>query len=124
MKILLPLTLTFLLTGCLGVVADMDSTNYQYVPYIQTLQKADTIGHTDREQRKRDIYACGVGPYADLNDKFWQPDVGYPNLSLKETEKFKDLRSGVTDEGSLKNCHTEVLINYIFFRGFMALCYE
>lgn len=73
MKRFLPLAAVCLLTGCrtFSVVSDMYSTNYEYVPF----QKADTVGHTDPAQRKRDIYACGVGPYADLNDKFWQPDV-------------------------------------------------
>ncbi|MDW3569211.1 hypothetical protein ACOTR2_00440 (plasmid) [Enterobacter asburiae] len=82
MKILFPLTGIFLLTGC--VVADMDSTNYEYVPYIQTIQKAGHIGHTDREQRKRDLYACGVNPKADLDYKYWQTDTGYPNQSLQQ----------------------------------------
>lgn len=92
MKLFLPLAVVCLLAGCrtFSVVSDMDSTNYEYVPYIQTIQKAGTVGHTDPAQRKRDIYACGVGPYADLNDKFWQPDVGYPNLSLKESAEKRD----------------------------------
>ncbi|EIO9089219.1 hypothetical protein NDG58_002894 [Salmonella enterica] len=97
MKLFLPLAAVCLLAGCrtFSVVSDMDSTNYEYVPYIQTIQKVGTVGHTDPAQRKRDIYACGVGPYADLNDKFWQPDVGYPNLSLKESAEKR---------GKLENC--------------------
>lgn len=49
------LTSILLLNGC--VVADMDSSNYTSVPYVKTFQKADTIGHTDQAQRKRDLYA-------------------------------------------------------------------
>ena len=104
MKLFLPLAAVCLLAGCrtFSVVSNMDSTNYEYVPYIQTIQKTGAIGHTDPAQRKRDIYACGVGPYADLNDKFWQPDVGYPNLSLKESAEKKDkLRSCMKNKGSV-----------------------
>ncbi len=33
------------LTGC--VVADMDSSNYDYFPYVQTFQNPQTMGHTN-----------------------------------------------------------------------------
>lgn len=61
----------FLLTGC--VVADMDSTNYTSFPYVQTFQKTETIGHTDVEQRRQDLYSCGVERRypLDSNDKSW-----------------------------------------------------
>ncbi|WP_435955393.1 hypothetical protein [Dryocola sp. BD626] len=62
----------FLLTGC--VVADMDSTNYAYFPYVQTFQKPATLGHTDVEQRRQDLYACGVDRKYPLgsNDETWR----------------------------------------------------
>lgn len=52
------LVLSFSLYGC--VVADMDSSNYSFPPYIQTFQKPQTFGHTDVQQRRKDLYACGV----------------------------------------------------------------
>lgn len=51
------------LTGC--VVADLDSTNYQYVPYVQTIQKKGTLGHTNTAQRKQNLYACGLDKKID-----------------------------------------------------------
>ncbi|WP_458043357.1 hypothetical protein [Phytobacter sp. AG2a] len=54
----LSLILSFSLYGC--VVADMDSSNYTSVPYIQTFQKPQTMGRTDVQQRRKDLYACGV----------------------------------------------------------------
>lgn len=54
----LSLIFCFGLTGC--VVADMDSSNYRYPPYIQTFQKPQNLGHTDVQQRRSDLYACGV----------------------------------------------------------------
>lgn len=34
---------------------------------IQAYQKKDTIGHTDVEQRKKDVLACGVRNYNEGN---------------------------------------------------------
>ncbi|WP_449555875.1 hypothetical protein [Huaxiibacter chinensis] len=51
------------LTGC--VVADMDSTNYEFVPYVQTIQKEGQFGHTDTAQRKQDLYQCGLDKNID-----------------------------------------------------------
>ncbi|ACR70201.1 hypothetical protein DBV23_12170 [Edwardsiella ictaluri] len=92
MKRILPLAAVCLLAGCqtFFIGSGMDSTNNTSVPYIQRIQKADTVGHTDPEQRKMDIYACGVGPSADLNDKRWQPANGYPNLSVKDRAGKRD----------------------------------
>lgn len=52
------LVIIFSLNGC--VVADMDSSNYHFPPYIQTFQKQQTMGHTDVQQRRKDLYSCGV----------------------------------------------------------------
>ncbi|SFR16716.1 MULTISPECIES: hypothetical protein [unclassified Enterobacter] len=57
----------FQLTGC--VVADMDSTNYTSFPYVQTIQKKGQLGHTDIQQRKKDLHACGLSKNID-------PEVG------------------------------------------------
>lgn len=64
-----------LLTGC--VVADMDSTHYDYVPWIQLFQKQDATGRTSVTQRKADLYACGVNPGADLDDPHWSLNGSY-----------------------------------------------
>ncbi|HAF53423.1 MAG TPA: hypothetical protein DCL03_18065, partial [Leclercia adecarboxylata] len=53
------------LTGC--VVADMDSTNYTSFPYIQTFQKPETMGHTNVQKRRNDLYECGVNKKLSLN---------------------------------------------------------
>lgn len=53
------------LTGC--VVADMDSSNYDFFPYVQTFQKPQTMGHTDVQKRREDLYECGVDKKYSLN---------------------------------------------------------
>lgn len=58
-----------MLTGC--VVADMDSSNYDYVPWIQLFQKPDVSGLTNVVQRKADLYTCGVNPRTNLDDPMW-----------------------------------------------------
>lgn len=63
------LFLCCLLTGC--VVADMDSSNYKYVPWIQLFQKVDATGWTNIRQRKEDLYDCGVSRSENLDDKNW-----------------------------------------------------
>ena len=78
------LSIVLLLTGCLRVVADMDSSNYDYVPYVKTFQKADTIGHTDHEQRKRDLYACGVDKSTNLDDGSWSASNSTPEETLQQ----------------------------------------
>lgn len=66
------------LTGC--VVPNMDSSNYTSVPYVQIFQKKGFYGHTDREERRRDLYDCGVP--ADVN-----PDSPrWHRVGVKENE--------------------------------------
>ncbi|WP_413722178.1 hypothetical protein [Sodalis sp. RH23] len=60
----------FSLTGC--VVADMDSSNYTSVPYVQIFQKKGQHGHTDRAQRTRDLHACGVPENENPDSPRWQ----------------------------------------------------
>lgn len=53
-----------MLAGC--VVADMDSSNYDYVPWVQVFQKPKASGGlTNVAQRKVDLYTCGVNPRAN-----------------------------------------------------------
>lgn len=59
----------FLSTGC--VVADMDSSNYTSVRYVQTFQKTDQVGRTDIVKRKSDLYSCGVSQSQNLDDNSW-----------------------------------------------------
>lgn len=87
---LLFLTPLLLLVGCQTVVGDVDSTNYKFVPYIQTIQKAETIGHTDPEQRKRDMYACGVDSRDNLDDKFWGLNQSEPGETLNQVVERKN----------------------------------
>jgi len=56
-------------TGC--VVADMDSSNYDYVSWIQLFQKPDVSCLTNINQRKADLYTCGVNPLTNLDDASW-----------------------------------------------------
>jgi hypothetical protein len=80
--------LTFLainLTGC--VVADMDSSNYDFVPYIKTIQKSDSLGHTDPVQRKKDIYSCGVSKNIDPDSEQWSRSYIPPGETIEEHRK-------------------------------------
>ncbi|MCT4706080.1 hypothetical protein MUA03_09220 [Enterobacteriaceae bacterium H16N7] len=72
----------FSLTGC--VVANMDSSDYNYVPYIQTFQKKETVGHTNINQRKEDLFACGVDKKTNLDDDTWGRGEGKPGESLQQ----------------------------------------
>ena len=85
MKILFSLTGIFLLTGC--VVPDMDSSNYTVVPYVQTFQKVGHIGHTDREQRKIDLYTCGVDRGENLDNGSWYRNALMPGETSEELDK-------------------------------------
>ena len=76
------LSTVLLLNGC--VVADMDSSNYTSVPYVKTFQKADSIGHTDHAQRKRDLYACGVDKSTNLDDGSWSAGDSTPEETLQQ----------------------------------------
>ncbi len=61
-----------LLSGCLmRVVTPVNLDGQYYPPPVQGYQKKDTIGHTDPDQRWRDLEDCGVMQYnegrLDLN---------------------------------------------------------
>ena len=85
----------WVLSGC--VVADMDSSNYKYVPWIQLFQKPDASGKTNVQQRKADLYACGVNPRANLDDPLWSLNGSYPGETneqfIARTNKIQDCMS-------------------------------
>lgn len=86
------------LTGC--VVADMDSSNYDYFPYIQTFQKPQTMGHTDVQQRRIDLYDCGVERKYSLNS--WDEDFNRNQLQPGETLEQLTVRTTKV-EGCMKS---------------------
>ncbi len=60
-NILLLLGLFSILTACfMPVVPSRDPDVYNDYKVIQAWQKHDTVGRTDVEQRKKDVFACGV----------------------------------------------------------------
>ena len=77
------------LTGC--VVADMDSSNYRYFPYVQTFQKPQTMGHTNVQQRRNDLYSCGVDRKYSLNS--WDEEFRRNMLEPGETDEQLDART-------------------------------
>ncbi|OQD47676.1 hypothetical protein BWZ29_21715 [Enterobacter cancerogenus] len=81
MKIIVTLS-CFLLSGC--VVDNMDSSNYKYVRYAQTFQKPGPGGYTDNEQRKKDLYFCGVDKDANLDDGSYNGGSSRPDQTLQE----------------------------------------
>ncbi len=83
------------LTGC--VVADMDSTNYTSFPYVQTFQKPQTLGHTNVQKRRQDLYDCGVDRKHSLNS--W--DETFRRASLKPGETLAEQKARMT---RVENC--------------------
>lgn len=90
------LTSVVMLTGC--VVADMDSSNYDYVPWVQVFQKPGASGLTNVAQRKVDLYACGVNPGANLDGANW---------SLNGIEPGETFESFNTRRDHILNCMEE-----------------
>lgn len=83
------------LTGC--VVADMDSTNYTSFPYIQTFQKPETMGHTNVQKRRNDLYECGVNKKLSLNS--W--DEKFRRNALQPGETIDQL---ITRTNKVEHC--------------------
>lgn len=77
------ISLPSLLIGC--VVSNSDSSDYDYVPYIQTFQKIDSIGHTDTVQRKYDLHNCGLSE--KINPDQWVRNYTLPEMSEAEHDK-------------------------------------
>jgi len=82
MRLLMLGLATLALTGC--VVATYDPSDYEYVPYIQTFQKAGQQGHTDPVQRKVDLQNCGVSK-DNVENVRWNPSGGVPGESLQQS---------------------------------------
>lgn len=78
----------FSLTGC--VVADMDSSNYTYVPWIQVFQKVDSTGQTNFRERKEALYSCGIDRSQNLDDKQWSLNTVQPNETSDEASDRHD----------------------------------
>lgn len=76
------------LSGC--VVADMDSSNYRYVPWIQLFQKIDANGQTNFRERKEALYSCGIDRDENLDDKHWSLNAVLPNETSEESGERKD----------------------------------
>lgn len=74
--------ITLNLTGC--VVANMDSSDYTSVPWIQVFQKVDSTGQTNIRERKEALYSCGVDRSENLDDKNWGLNHGDKDLSLQQ----------------------------------------
>lgn len=82
MKALILPLIIFNLAGC--VVADMDSSNYDFVPYVKTIQKTNSFGHTDPVQRKKDIYSCGVSKNINPDSDLWSRSYIPPGETVEE----------------------------------------
>lgn len=88
----------FSLTGC--VVADMDSTNYQFPPYIQTIQKQNQQGHTDPAQRKGDLYRCGLDRSINPDSSSWRRNQLEPGETMDEHDaRISRLESCMKQKG-------------------------
>ena len=94
------LSVVLLLTGCLRVVADMDSSNYDYVPYVKTIQKKGMTGHTDRAQRKRDLYRCGLAKNVDPDYQAFNRNQLVDGETMAQHDKrIEHLESCMMDKG-------------------------
>jgi len=82
MKTVSTIASLFLLSGC--VVGSRPSSDFDYVPYIQTFQKIGREGHTDPTQRKKDMYSCGVDKNASLDDGRFSGSSAYPGESFQQ----------------------------------------
>ncbi|WP_223540768.1 hypothetical protein [Enterobacter sp. JBIWA003] len=79
---------------------NMDSSDYDYVPYIKTFQKNNTIGDTNIEQRKRDLYSCGVDKSTNLDDGTWSRGGSNPNETLQQSvSRAEKLESCMKSKG-------------------------
>jgi hypothetical protein len=74
----------------------MDSSNYDYFPYVQTFQNPQMMGHTNVQKRRNDLYECGVDRKFSLNswdNKFIRNGVP-PGETIAEhdarTKKIED----------------------------------
>lgn len=88
----------FLLSGC--VVADMDSSNYDYVPWVKVFQKPESSGYTNVAQRKADLYSCGVDKQDNLDDPRWSLNTVHPDETIEQSGKrSEEVRRCMKDKG-------------------------
>lgn len=84
-KLTILMSTLILLNGCIPrVVSKWDPDVYNGYTVIQGIQKVDTIGHTDVQQREADVLACGVkklfGGTLDLS-------VRYPGMTTTQVKE-------------------------------------
>jgi len=97
MRLLMLGLATLALTGC--VVASYDPSDYRYVPYIQTFQKAGQQGHTNTAQRKVDMQSCGVDK-ANVDDLTWNTGRALSGETLQQiVTRSKKLNSCMESKG-------------------------
>jgi len=98
MKIAMSITSVFLLSGC--VVANMDSTNYTAVTYVNTFQYKSQSGHTNRQIRKKDLYDCGVPQSQNLDDGSWSRGNSKPGEKLQQVvDRAEKVESCMSNKG-------------------------
>jgi len=86
------------LSSC--VVRNMDSSDYRYVNYVQTFQKIGQQGHTDSEQRKKDLYSCGVERRINIDNSNWSGASAKPGETLQQiVERGNKLESCMEGKG-------------------------
>lgn len=73
----------FILISCIPirVVPKYNPDTYNGYKAIQAYQKKETIGYTDVEQRKKDVFACGVKNYNGGN---LDSNTRYPDMASKD----------------------------------------
>jgi len=88
----------FVLSGC--VVADLDSSNYRYVPWVQVFQKPEASGKTNVAQRKADLYRCGVSREDNLDDPSWSLNTVHSGETVEQASDRNDkVRSCMKSKG-------------------------
>ena len=82
-QIIFIIAIALFLNGCvpIRVIPKYSPDTYNGYKVIQAYQKSDTIGHTDVEQRKRDVFSCGVINYNEGN---LDSNALYPNMTDAE----------------------------------------
>lgn len=82
-QIIFIIAIVLFLNGCvpIRVIPKYNPDLYNGYKVIQGYQKSDTIGYTDREQRKQDAFSCGVKNYNGGNLDLSQ---NYPKMTIDE----------------------------------------
>ena len=79
----IPFLSMLILVSCIPirVVPKYNPDLYNGYKTIQAYQKKETIGHTDVEQRKKDVFACGVKNYREGSLDL---SVLYPGMTVEQ----------------------------------------